>query len=136
MLSACRRKPLAVPVRAFASDASRAYRELLRAQRQLFGEDARARAAAITETREQFALNADVRESEVASKVQDARDAAAFLRHNVAQTVRDDDSGNFVLTPQPEHISRSQTPEPLPDGLEGTPCSEDVPAAADPRASR
>mmetsp|Transcript_42992 Transcript_42992/g.140099 ORF Transcript_42992/g.140099 Transcript_42992/m.140099 type:complete len:137 (-) Transcript_42992:232-642(-) len=136
MLSACRRTPLAVPVRAFASDASRAYRELLRAQRQLFGEDARARAAAITETREQFALNADVRESEVASKVQDARDAAAFLRHNVAQTVRDDDSGNFVLTPQPEHISRSKTPEPLPDGLEGTPISEDVPAAADPRASR
>mmetsp|Transcript_23052 Transcript_23052/g.73147 ORF Transcript_23052/g.73147 Transcript_23052/m.73147 type:complete len:98 (-) Transcript_23052:571-864(-) len=95
MLSACRRPASAFPGRAFASDASRAYRELLRAQRQLFGEDARARAAAITETREQFALNADVRESEVASKVQDARDAAAFLRHNVAQTVRDDDSGNF-----------------------------------------
>lgn len=80
--------------RGFSTDTSLAYRELLKAQRQLFGADLRARDSARLETRTQFAQNAEAPASAVPGMVQDARDAAAFLRHNVAQTVRND-AGNF-----------------------------------------
>lgn len=109
--------------RSFTTESSRAYRELLKAQRELFGEDYRARVAARLETRTQFMQNAGASESDVPGMVQDARDAAVFLRHNVAQTVRNDETGNFELKPKPEHIGRSTTPQPLPEGLDGTPCS-------------
>jgi hypothetical protein len=140
--------------RAFSTDTSLAYRELLKAQRQLFVADRKARVAARLETRTQFVQNAEAPASSVPGMVQDARDAAAFLRHNVAQTVRND-KGNFgalafrpacpratalsllyvltlppcpflahaELTPRPEHLRRGSTPAPLPDGLDGTPCS-------------
>ena len=81
--------------RSFTTESSRAYRELLKAQRELFGEDYRARVAARLETRTQFMQNAGASESDVPGMVQDARDAAVFLRHNVAQTVRNDETGNF-----------------------------------------
>jgi len=80
--------------RRFSTHTSRAYRELLAAQRQLFAEDSSSREAARLETRTNFVANANAPASQVPGMVQDARDAAVFIRHNVAQTVRND-SGNF-----------------------------------------
>ena len=50
-----------------------------------------------------------------AQLVSDAHASAAFLRHNVGQTVRDQTSGNFVLVPKPEHLSRETAPPPPSD---------------------
>ena len=51
----------------------------------------------------------------VAEYIPDAHASAAFLRHNVGQTVRDQTSGNFVLVPKPEHLSRETAPPPPSD---------------------
>eukprot|EP00310_Coccolithus_braarudii_P019489 CAMPEP_0183357822 /NCGR_PEP_ID=MMETSP0164_2-20130417/47491_1 /TAXON_ID=221442 /ORGANISM="Coccolithus pelagicus ssp braarudi, Strain PLY182g" /LENGTH=173 /DNA_ID=CAMNT_0025531553 /DNA_START=109 /DNA_END=632 /DNA_ORIENTATION=- len=81
--------------------ASRAYRELLKAQRVVFNQDFATLRAARIETRSQFMLNANAPVEKVPQLLQDASDAAHFMKANVAQTVRND-SGNYELNPRPE----------------------------------
>ena len=77
-----------------------AYRELLRAQRQLFAGDAAARTSALAETRQAFMSNAGASEDEVPAMVQEALDAATFIRQNIAQTVLNE-RGNYGQCTQP-----------------------------------
>lgn len=98
-----------------ASAASKAYRVLLVAQRRLFAADMQARTAARIETRAQFMLHVDAPAETVEKLVQDAHDAAGFLTHNVAQTVRDDSTGHYKLDAKPEHVTRGNYPGHLPD---------------------
>ena len=117
----------AAGARRFSSDASRAYRELLNAQRELFGVDKPSRAAAVLEARQQFLANAGVPSVELPGKLQDALDAAAFLRHNVAQTVQND-RGNFgarALSP----CCRAASAASSAPALGCTACSPSAPPA-------
>uniref|UniRef100_A0A7S0PZP1 Complex 1 LYR protein n=1 Tax=Coccolithus braarudii TaxID=221442 RepID=A0A7S0PZP1_9EUKA len=98
--------------------ASRAYRELLKAQRVVFNQDFATLRAARIETRSQFMLNANAPVEKVPQLLQDASDAAHFMKANVAQTVRND-SGNYELNPRPEHLHRGTTPPPLPCSSSG-----------------
>ena len=132
---------LDMAARPWLTPAARAYRQLLTSQRQLFGQDRNALVQARDQTRTQFLQNADAEPDAVPAMLQDARDAADFLRENVAQTVRSDETGNFgaqnypasaqrprmaawshnasaraVLTPKPEHIHKTDKPPPLPCG--------------------
>ena len=90
-----------------------AYRELLKAQRDLFKGDAPARAAALEETRTHFRANAAASPEEAATLAADAYDTAGFLRQNVAQTVLNE-RGNYELTPKAEHIHEGTEPPPMP----------------------
>ena len=49
----------------------------------------------------------------VPALVQDAIDAADFIRTNVAQTVQNE-RGNFEFKPTPEHVHVGTEPPPLP----------------------
>mgnify|MGYP006952584061 CR=1 FL=1 len=66
------------------------------------------------ETRTAFDANKHATQDELPALLRDADDAILFLKHNVVQTVRSADSGNFVLTPQPEHLTKGDEPAPLP----------------------
>ena len=99
-----------------ASAASKAYRELLVVQRRLFGADMQARMAARVETRAQFMLHANAPADDLDKLLNDAKEAAGFLTHNVAQTVRDDTTGHYKMEAKPEHITRGNYPGHLPDG--------------------
>lgn len=90
-----------------------AYRELLKAQRQLFAVDVTARTSARSETRSAFVANAGVAPDLVQEKVQDALEAAGFIRENVAQAVRNE-RGNYELELGERHIHEGDTPPPLP----------------------
>ena len=94
------------------SAGARAFRHLLTSQRALFAQDLNTLQAARVETRAQFLRNADAPAEQVPALVQDAWDAADFLRENVAQTERND-RGNFELRPQPEHLRTGTTPPSL-----------------------
>ena len=71
-----------------------AYRALLRAQRQLFAGDLHGRTAALAETRTRFYEQANAPPEEVPKLVEDAHEAALFLRQNVAQAVLNE-RGNY-----------------------------------------
>ena len=86
---------LDMAARPWLTPAARAYRQLLTSQRQLFGQDRNALVQARDQTRTQFLQNADAEPDAVPALLQDARDAADFLRENVAQTVRSEETGNF-----------------------------------------
>ena len=123
-----------VPV---SQTALRAYRELLKVQRALFKGDAQGRVAAHLETRDQFLRHANASPSETPDLIQDAYNTAGFLHENVAQTVLNE-AGNYgacylspltpnsspdslcgrcaELKPQPQHLSDSAIPPPLPCG--------------------
>ena len=90
-----------------------AYRALLRAQRSLFSGDLAARAKACTETRMQFLEHAGASAEEVPALVNDAHEAALFIRQNVAQAVQNE-RGNFELKPTADHIHVGTEPPPLP----------------------
>ena len=90
-----------------------AYRTLLKAQRALFSGDHATRAAALIQTKEAFMSNADAPPAAVPEKVQEALDAADFLRENVAQTVSND-RGNFEMRPTEHHLHTGTEPPPLP----------------------
>lgn len=66
------------------------------------------------ETRNAFDANKHATQDQLPALLTDADDAILFLKHNVVQTVRSDDSANFVLTPQPEHLTKGDKPAPLP----------------------
>ena len=78
--------------------AARAYRELLKVQRNVFAGDHQARIAARVETRSQFVLRADAEPSEVPALIEEAYNTAGFLHENVAQTVLND-KGNYGAAP-------------------------------------
>ena len=106
--------PVLRPLRRLSA-ASRAYRELRVARRNLCASDVGARALARAQTRGHFLENAAATR-ELAEKLEsDAHASDAFIRHNVGQTVRDQTSGNFVLVPKPEHLSRETAPPPPSD---------------------
>lgn len=73
---------------------SRAYRELLVAQRLVFDKDLGGRAAGLVETRKKFREQAHAQPEQMDELLQAAHDAADFLQHNVAQTERNED-GNY-----------------------------------------
>jgi complex III assembly factor LYRM7 len=73
-----------------------AYRALLRAQRQLFLGDAHGRTAALIETRTRFYEQSHASPEEVPKLVEDAHEAALFLRQNIAQAVLND-RGNYGI---------------------------------------
>ena len=93
--------------------AAAAYRTLLRAQRQLFAGDAAGLTAARAETRMRFMENASASAADVPALVEDAEEAALFIRHNVAQSVLNE-RGNYELNPTSDHIHEGSTPPPLP----------------------
>ena len=90
-----------------------AYRSLLKAQRSLFNADLVARTAARAETRLRFMEHAGASADAVPALVQDAIDAADFIRTNVAQTVQNE-RGNFEFKPTPDHVHVGTEPPPLP----------------------
>ena len=77
-----------------------AYRELLKAQRDLFKGDERARLAALAETRQHFLDNAHVDPAKARALAADASETAGFLRENVAQAVLNE-RGNYGTLARP-----------------------------------
>lgn len=71
-----------------------AYRSLLKAQRELFAGDTAARLAARNETRARFVEHSSAPAEQVEALVNDALDAAGFIRQNVAQAVLNE-RGNY-----------------------------------------
>ena len=97
--------------------AARAYRELLKVQRNVFAGDHQARIAARVETRSQFVLRADAEPSEVPALIEEAYNTAGFLHENVAQTVLND-KGNYGAPAPPAPAGRP----PFGSRLALTPC--------------
>ena len=77
-----------------------AYRALLRAQRELFANDAAALASAHAETRSAFLQQAAAKPEDVPALVEDAFEASMFIRQNVAQAELNE-RGHYGASPRP-----------------------------------
>ena len=80
-----------------------AYRALMRAQRDLFLNDAASRATARAETRSAFMANAAAKPEDVPAMIEDAHETALFIRSNVAQAELNDRGhyGRPITTQRP-----------------------------------
>lgn len=80
-----------------------AYRDVLRAARQAFKNDAHALAASRAELRGKFNEAADAQGDAAAAAVADAHEAADFLRTYVVQAELNE-RGNYAMTVEKHHV--------------------------------